>query len=159
MFQILSGLSKRKITSLNDVYFTYYYKLGNLLIAINKVIFYCEILQCKRIILNRNILNFFKNVIYDKNYDLLIEPETKAKNFNSRSAFHWPHPYYTVLGVNPENRFDVFKEEMLTHIRELEVKINNQISNKAFNLNKDCQEFTAQMNSLIKNLNSNSALR
>ena len=116
MFQILSRMSKRKITSLNDVYFTYYYKLGNLLIAINKVIFYCEILQCKRIILNKNILNFFKNVIYDKNYDLLIEPETKAKNFNSRSAFHWPHPYYNVLGVNPENRFDVFKEEMLNNI-------------------------------------------
>jgi len=53
--------------------------------------------------------------------------------------------------LNNNNELNIFKEEMLTHIRELEVKINNQISNKAFNLNKDYQEFTAQMNSLIKN--------
>ena len=116
MFKILSKVSKKNITSLNDVYFLCYYKLGNLLIAINKVIFYCEILQCRRIILNKNIIKIFKDVIYDKNYDLVIEPETNAKNFNSRSAFHWPHPYYTVLGVNPENRFDVFKEEILNNI-------------------------------------------
>ena len=79
MFKILSKRSKKNITTLNDVYFLCYYKLGNLLIAINKVIFYCEILQCRRIILNKNIIKIFKDVIYDKNYDLVIELKQTQK--------------------------------------------------------------------------------
>ena len=49
------------------------------------------------------------------------------------------------------NDLNLFKEDVLTHIRELENKLTNQILNKESNLNKDYNEFTAKMNSLIEN--------
>ena len=49
------------------------------------------------------------------------------------------------------NDLNIFKEDVLSHIRELENKLTNQILNKESNLNKDYNEFTAKMNSLIEN--------
>ena len=45
MFERLSIITNRTIISLGNVYLGHHYKLGNSLIAINKVIYYCEILQ------------------------------------------------------------------------------------------------------------------
>ena len=53
MFKLLSKISNKTITSLDDVYLGNFYRLGNSLLALNKVIFYCEIMQCKRIFLNK----------------------------------------------------------------------------------------------------------
>ena len=49
------------------------------------------------------------------------------------------------------NDLNLFKEDVLAHIKELETKLTNQISNKESKLNKDYNEFTAKMNSLIEN--------
>ena len=49
------------------------------------------------------------------------------------------------------NDLNKFKEEVLSHIRELENKLTNQITNKESKLNKDYKEFTDKMNTLIKN--------
>ena len=79
MLKLLSRISKKTITSLDNVYLGYYYKLGNSLIALNKVIYYCEILQCKRIFLKKNYYPLIKNTIYDKKYGSTTETLTNAK--------------------------------------------------------------------------------
>ena len=125
MFEILSRLSNKNITSLDDVYIGYHYKLGNGLLALNKVLFYCEILQCKRILLNKYNTYFIKNTIYDKKYDLKIVPFEKINQKDIISAFFWPHPYYTTLKILPENRFEVFKEEMLKNLPSFKINVND----------------------------------
>ena len=56
--------------------------------------------------------------------------------------------------INPNknnNELNIFKEEILTEIKELEKKLTTQIFNKESKLNQDYQEFTSKMNSLISN--------
>ena len=55
------------------------------------------------------------------------------------------------INPNPNNELNLFKEDILTHLKELENKINEQISNKESKLNHDYNEFTAKMNSIIEN--------
>ena len=125
MFGILSRISKQNITSLDNVYLGYYYKLGNSLIALNKVIFYCEILQCKRIFLKKGYYPLIKNTIYDKKYGLTIEILSNSNQKDMTSFFHWPHPYYTTLKIIPENRFDVFREEILNNLPKPSTDVND----------------------------------
>ena len=125
MFKSLSRRANKNITSLDDVYIGYHYKLGNSLIALNKVIYYCEILQCKRIFLNRNYYPLIKNIIYDKKYNLKIQLLTNSKKKDIKSLFLWPHPYYTTLIKLPENRFDVFKDEILNNLPKPSININD----------------------------------
>ena len=125
MFDILSKSSQQNISSLDNVYIGYYYKLGNSLIALNKVIFYCEILQCKKIFLPKYYSPFIKNKIYDKKYGLTIEIIKDSNKKDLTSLFHWPHPYYITLKILPENRFDVFKEEILNNLPKFSININD----------------------------------
>ena len=56
--------------------------------------------------------------------------------------------------INPNKNtkdLNIFKEEILTHIKDLEKKLTTQISNKESKLNQDYEEFTSKMNSIIEN--------
>ena len=56
--------------------------------------------------------------------------------------------------INPNknnNDLNIFKEEILSQIKELEKKLTTQIFNKESKLNQDYQEFTSKINSLIVN--------
>ena len=119
MFKTLSYYARRKVNYLEDVFVGSIYSLGNSLLAINKAIFYCEILNCKRILLNKCQSKFIKHIIYDKEYNLTIEPASTAKRNKSVSLFKWPCPYYIFLKVMPENRFDVIKEEILKNLPKI----------------------------------------
>ena len=125
MYKRLSKITHKNINNLNTVYVGDYYKLGNFLLAINKVIFYCEILQCKRILVNKYYSHFIKNKIYDIKYNLTIERSTKSKMKKYAPVFNWPAPYYTILKILPSNRFDVFKEEILRNLPSLSLDIND----------------------------------
>ena len=49
------------------------------------------------------------------------------------------------------NDLNLFKEEVLSHLRELENRLSSQISSKELKLNQDYDEFTSKMNALIAN--------
>ena len=57
---------------------------GNRILIFNKLIFYCEIIGCKKIILEKNNNLYIRNNIYDKKYDLVIEVSDKEslRNLN-----------------------------------------------------------------------------
>ena len=116
MLRILSRITHKKNFSLDNVYIADYNRLGNALIALNRVIFYCEILKCKRIFVNKCYLKFIKNTIYDEKYNLTIEYLSQDKRKNLTSLFRWPYPYYLTLKRRPENRFEVIKEEILKNL-------------------------------------------
>ncbi len=50
LLKYLSRCSKRKIEKVESIFLNVTARFGNQLILINKVIFFCEILKCKRII-------------------------------------------------------------------------------------------------------------
>ena len=121
MLHILSRITHKKNFSLDNVYITEYNRLGNALLALNRVVFYCEILKCKRIFVNKCYLKYIKNTIYDKEYNLTIEYLSPEKRKNLTSLFHWPYAYYLILKIRPQNRFEVFKEEKLKNLPRPEI--------------------------------------
>ena len=59
--KLLSYLSKKmknNITKIDTIFLNYTAKFGNQIILLNKAIFYCEILKCKRIFVNKCYLKF-----------------------------------------------------------------------------------------------------
>ena len=73
----------------------------------------------------KNYYPLIKNTIYDKKYNLTIEILTNFKKKNIKSLFRWPNPYYTTLKKIPENRFDVFKEEILHNLPKPSINEND----------------------------------
>ena len=55
------------------IYLDMKFNFGNQLLILNKLIFYCEIIGCKKIILERMNNLYIENTIYDKEYNIEIE--------------------------------------------------------------------------------------
>ena len=60
LLKYLSKCTKRKLEKVESIFLNVTARFGNQLIILNKVIFFCEILKCKRIILNKEIYWFIK---------------------------------------------------------------------------------------------------
>ena len=118
IFQSLSEHAKKTISSIENIYFDFYYKFGNMLISLNKVIFYCEIINCKKIFVWKNNDFFIRNNIIDEKYNLtiqVIESPSEIINNDNLTALHF-NPFYHFLGIKPDNRYSVFKDEILKNI-------------------------------------------
>ena len=82
----------------------------------NKVIFYCEILKCKKVILEPNNNVYIKNTINDEKFNLTIEIAQPNTDYTQDFVSNYYNPYYHFLVINPENRFSLFKNEMLKNL-------------------------------------------
>ena len=82
LLEFISKIVDKKIYSVKSIFVGLTPNLGNNFIHLNKIIFYCEILGCKRIILNPKYYWYIKNRIYDINNKMIIESgeEPKYKN-------------------------------------------------------------------------------
>ena len=49
------------------------FPFGNQIAAFNKMIFYCEIIGCKKIIISKHNKMFINHTLYDKDYNMSIE--------------------------------------------------------------------------------------
>ena len=73
---ILNGYSKlfnRNYTKIDIIIYNKKFNLGNALFVINNLIYYCELLGCKKIYLSKEYW-FVKKPIYDKELDITISP-------------------------------------------------------------------------------------
>lgn len=70
----------KNISRVKYIFLRQQYSFGNLLITISRVIFYCQLLGCKKIFIENNKKTWFiKNKIIDKQHKLIILAE-KLKN-------------------------------------------------------------------------------
>jgi len=128
--ELLNFLSKRvgrNITSLNTIFLSQKLKFGNQIILINLVIFYCEILGCKKIILDKNWNWFIKHKIIYRKYRMIINigeiNDYKPDNytiFDFSDNFFFYGKYF-----KPELRMKVIKKEVLKNIPEFKTKPNS----------------------------------
>ena len=70
------------ITSLDEVYFNTEFRFGNELIIINKLIFFCEIIGVKKIIINKDNNLYLNHTIHDQKFNLTIEINNEVNNNN-----------------------------------------------------------------------------
>ena len=118
ILDIFSKNAQKNISFINNIYINYGLKFGNQLILLNKVIFYCEIIKCKKIILHENNNIYIRNTINDDKFNLTIGTRKSPNDINSNDliSLYYPHPYYRFLEIRPKNKFYIFKNEILKNI-------------------------------------------
>ena len=117
-------LLSKNATSIDNLYIDYPLKFGNQLVLFNKAIFYCEIIKCKKIFVPSWNNLFIENTINDQQFNLSIEIAKKSKDYHN-SISNYYYPYYEFLLVKPENRFSVFKSEILRNLPNVQTNEND----------------------------------
>jgi len=110
---------KSGMTIFNDLN----YSFGNQLLIFNKLIYYCEIIKCKNIILDKNNALYIKKKIFYKKYNLTIKVREKKSHDYKLSNLDY-YFYYTTYNLKLENRFNVFKNEILNNLPKINIDIN-----------------------------------
>ena len=111
---------KSGMTIFNDMY----YNFGNQLLIFNKLIYYCEIIKCKSIILDKNNGLYIKNKIFYKEYNMTIKVRNRKSHDYILSNLDY-YFYYTTYNLKLESRFNVFKNEILSNLPKINTDIND----------------------------------
>jgi hypothetical protein len=96
------------------------------LVTLNNAIFFCEILGCKKLILEKFENFYIKHKILDSKYNMTIEPsylntDLLEKSTVLPSVFFFYHYQY----IKPENRLYLLKSEILNNLPKVETNPND----------------------------------
>ena len=125
-FKFLSNISEHKITSVDTIFLTQDYKFGNIIIILNKILFYCEIIKCKRIVLDQNKAWYIKNKIFNPEYNISIEIGDPKKYDPKNTIFDTSDNFlYYYAYIKPEFRAYILRNEILNNLPKVEVNFND----------------------------------
>ena len=124
ILKLFSEKLSKNVTSIDNLYIDYYLKFGNQLALFNKVIFYCEIIKCKKIFVHPWNNFYIHNTINDQQFNLSIEIAKKEEDYDSKLSTYY-YPYYDFLLIKPENRFSIFKSEILRNLPNVQTNQND----------------------------------
>ena len=119
ILKLFSKKLSKHVTSIDTLYIDYNLRFGNQLVLINKAIFYCEIIKCKKIFVSSWDQFFINNTIYDKQFNLSIEIAKNYEDYINKLSTYY-YPYYEFLFIKPENRFPLFKNEILGNLPQVQ---------------------------------------
>lgn len=117
----ISKMKKRKTTQIDTFFLSNNTYFGNSLVQINNVIFYCEVVKCHTIILNRFNLNrrwlITKNIFIEKlNITIKQDSNVNCKNTNIFCFYeNYYDPFFPKV-ILPQIRTDLIKEELLRNL-------------------------------------------
>lgn len=119
---ILNKISKdirKNLKFINKIFIITNIRFGNAISLLNKFIFYCEIIGCKSIILDKNIYSLIKNKIKIKTNNITIEVEDISKyKINSNDTLFYDASlfFYYFFNIKPEIRFHLLRDEILQNL-------------------------------------------
>ena len=124
----LSSYLNKNVTSLDVIFVIENGRFGNSLIALNNIIFYCELLGCKKIILNENKYWHIKKEIISPKTNLTIkigklidnkDENIMIYNFGIFNFFFIPQIIRTQI------RIDLVKNEILNNLPKVNINKNS----------------------------------
>ena len=117
ILNLLSYHNRTNKTSIDKLFYKTDLRFGNLLVTLNKLIFYCEIIGCKSIILDKNDFWFINNKIYIPNKKISIE----TGNYNNSFNFYFTG--WTLLFSNsiyrPKIRINYLRKEIISNLPKI----------------------------------------
>jgi len=118
----LQNLAKKNFSMLKNIFIKKTINFGNQMIAMNNLIYYCEILGIKNIYLNSKINWYIKNDINtDKIHISLISK--KKINCNSKDTFctHIINFFFPII-IKSKRRSIILKDEIKKNLPKLKIK-------------------------------------
>ena len=105
-----------------SITFDLVFPFGNQLAVFNKMIFYCEIIKCKNIILPKDNNLFINHTLYDKDYNITISigDFSYGKGVDSIAMLDF-YFYYSFFNFKIENRLDIIKNEVINNLPKVEI--------------------------------------
>ena len=93
-------------------------RLGNFLICINNAIIFCELLRCKKIIIENNNRIFINHTIFYKKYNFTIEPNKTINYIDNNSLIlkNWFFFRLDFRDIRNVNRLYILKKEILHNL-------------------------------------------
>lgn len=122
ILNLLSEYVGRNITSVDSIFLAPDCNFGNCLVVLNKILFYCEIISCKTIILDSKIFWYIKNqTIIGKN-NMTIKVGEKI-NYNKTSSIYYNStaPFFSLFYIKPEIRINLIRKEILRNLNKINV--------------------------------------
>ena len=128
--KFISKLKNNRTKKIDTFFMTNNYRLGNSIISLNNAIFYCEIMGCKKILLNEQGITrkwLIKNPIYIKKLDIIIMLGSANCNDDNvlclKTDKYW-EPFYPIM-VKPQIRTQYIKEELLRNLPNVKTDPND----------------------------------
>ena len=148
ILNFISRNIKRNISAISKIIYSYGGKFGNILICLNKIIFFCEIIGCKEIILNNKAFWFLKRPIkleetnitiktqnFDRHNNLKIIKELNSgiilfNSFNVFFYFYKIKPNIRIILLRDEiinnlPKFNISKKDLYIHLRSGDIYKKN----------------------------------
>lgn len=116
---------RRNLFHINSIYITGRAKFGNMIISINNAIIICELIGCKKIIIQNNNIVFINHKIFYPKYNITIEPNQLIKDDQNIFLDNWFFFYLNIKDFRDVNRFNILKQEILHNLPKLIVDHNN----------------------------------
>jgi hypothetical protein len=112
--------NNRNLTVLNTIFLNKACNFGNCIAFLNKIIFYCEIIKCKNIILNKDFYWFIKNNITISDYNITISMDD-YKNYNNSIALIYDSwdLFFSFFKIKPEIRIHYLRNEILLNLPKI----------------------------------------
>lgn len=126
LLQYISKSVQHNITNVKQIYVGRKSNFGNQMIIIYKILYYCKILGCKRIILQKDNYHYIKNTIIDKEskMKILVGNIEDIKDFDTivdRTVNFFFYSNY----LRPERNVELLKYEIVKNLPKVSVNIND----------------------------------
>jgi len=124
-----SSLFKKSYKKIDAIIFNKRMNFGNAIFIINNLIYFCEILGCKKIYLYKDYW-FVKKPIYDKELDITISPLTITNWDNQTSVYYGPKTSFSdivklfIYNFIPVRTY-ILKNELFSNIKLLDTNLED----------------------------------
>ena len=124
-----SSLFKKTYKKIDAIIFNKRMNFGNAIFIINNLIYFCEILGCKKIYLYKDYW-FIKKPIYDKELDITISPLTIKSWDNQTSVYYGPNTGFLdivklfIYNFIPVRTY-ILKNEIFSNIKLFDAKLED----------------------------------
>lgn len=116
----------KNLTSIKTIHLKPKFNFGNQFLLLNKAIFYCEIIRCKRILLNKRNFWFIKNKIIDNENRMKIKLIDKkvyktSGLINDKTLYFFSYINY----IKPELKINLLKKEIFRNLPKITINTND----------------------------------
>lgn len=122
LLKYISNNINKNITYIKTFFLRHNRKFGNQFIILNKVIFYCEILGCKRILLDKKYFWYIRNKIINEKYKMVIQTGNDIKYKNSITIIDKSYNFFHYTNIfKPEFSINILKKEILKNLPKINI--------------------------------------